>query len=322
MPDQSRDPGAFQYAAHDLSANALRKQLLQGQAGAAALGAMSEALELYSFLSTLPDALVASQKREATRLEKSSREKGPRIEALKVSIDQAAQLSATARWGQARVDRALAAVIEPNDVFHGFISGTGLQLQKGYTVRLVDADGKPRHSAVTEADGYFTMTLKSKEKASPFSAKDETQMALLGEMLQLLGMRNPFASAPLKTPASPLNKEAASKEAPDRVTELASVEILDPSGQRVQQDPVPVDLNSGTVYREYAVESKRDESATKRYVGNSASRELHDTEKLTKQCNFDAIRASHKVYFDSTAAAEKAGYDYCAYCFDRKMSKR
>jgi hypothetical protein len=307
MSDQSKDSGPFQYAAGDLSVDALRKRALEGQMDATALGAMTEALDLYSFMKALPDAFVASQKREAKRLEEFTPEKSPRIEALKVSIDEAQKLQMTARWGQSRIDRTVAAIMEPNDVFHGFVSNTVLQPQKGYTVTLVGTDGKARLSAATGSDGYFTMTLKAREKASPFSGKDAVPTALLAEMLQLFGMRRPGTDAPIKT---------------DKETQIATVEILDPSGRRIQQDPIPVDVNGGTVYREYVVETKETQSATKRYVGNSSTRELHDTEKLTNRCNFDAIKANHKVYFDTTAAAEKAGYDYCAYCFDKTKSKR
>ncbi len=312
MSEKSRDPGAFDFAAGDLSADAVRRKLVQGETQAAALGAVSEALDLYSFMSALPDALVASQKREAKRLEKSSGGKHPRIEALKVSIDEAVQLRETARRGQARVDRALASVFSADDVFHGFVSGSELQVQQGYTVRLVGADGKPRDSAVTASDGYFSITLEARKKTSPVPEKNEQETALLAQMLQMLGMRGSAASAP----------QSARKEPNAPASELASVEILDPSGQRVQQDPIPIDLNSGTIYREYVIAGKGGEAAPKRYVGNTASRELHDTERLTSQCNFDVIRPSHKVYFGATAAAEKAGYDFCAHCFGRKDSKR
>jgi hypothetical protein len=282
---------------------------------------MSEALDLYSFMSSLPDALIASQKREAQRLEKLKGEKGPRVEALKVSMEQAAQLNATARWGRARVDRAMATALEPNDVFHGFVSGSDLQVRKGYTVRLVGADGKQRHSAVTQADGYFTMTLAAKQKGNPFAGKDETQSVLLAEMLQLFGMRGAPASDPVKAPASSLKKGSAAKEKGEEA-ESASVEIVDASGQVVQQDPIPVDLKGGTVYREYLVGGKTGESAPQRYIGNSAKHELHDSEKAKKQCNLEAMSESHKVYFASTEAAEKAGYDYCAHCFGKARSKR
>jgi hypothetical protein len=313
MADKTTNKSFFQFSAENLSASGLRQQLLQGQGEATLLGAMSEALDVYAFMNTLPDELIESQQRELARLKKRPGEQGPRIEALKVSIARAQQLKATSDWGGARINRAIAAATQSGDVFHGFVSGTGLQMRKGYTVRLMGADGKMRHSAVTQEDGYFTMTLKAGDAEGPFPQKNATEAALLGVALQLFGARGSGASASVKS--------AMSKE-PGTQKELATAEILDPSGAMVQEDPVPFDLNGGTVYREYVVEGKAGEGASKRYLGNSAKFELHDSGKLTRQCNVDAMRESHKVYFDSTAEAEKAGYDYCAYCFGKKMSKR
>ncbi|NRF71737.1 hypothetical protein HLB44_32590 [Aquincola sp. S2] len=320
MPEQKNT--GFSYNIPDgFSADAMRDEMLKGKADAALLELMGEALDLYSFMGTLPDALIASQKREAKRLAKFSGEKSPRIEALKASMEQAAQLDTTVRWGRARFDRAVASAIEPNEVFHGFVSGAGLQMQKGYTVRLMGADGKPRQSAFTEADGYFTMTLKARDKTSAYRTNDETRTVLLGELFKVFGMRGSSATASSKAGAATAVNDAPQDTAATE-KDLASVEILDPNGRVVQQDPIPVDVNGGTVYREYLVGSKPGDVVTKRYVGNTASREIHDTQNLKKQCNFDAIRPNHKVEFDSTTAAEKAGYDYCAHCFDRKMSKR
>ena len=315
MPSQSRDTGNSQFFADDISADTLREQLLKPQSDAAIQTAVTTALELFSFMKALPDAFVASQQREVKRLQKLGRDKDPRIEALKVSIEEADTLRATARWGQARVDRALAAIAEPNDVFHGFVSDTELQFLKGYTVRLVgasDTGGKSERSATTESDGYFSITLKEKKKTSGFSVKDETQAILVAQISELFGMTGRTAAAATEAAATSSNMEPAK----------ASVEILDPNGQRVHQDPIPVILNGGSVYREYVIDSKGGRSDTHRYACNPATRELHDTEKLTKRCNFDAIKPNVLVYFDNTAAAEKAGYDYCAYCFGEAKSKR
>jgi hypothetical protein len=252
MADQSKSSSSFQYIAGDVSPARLRDEILQGKAETVAVGAMTEALDLYAFMSALPDALIASQQREARRLEKVKGDKGPRLEAMKASIAQAQQLNATVRSGRARFDRAVTSMLEPNDVFHGFVTGPDLQMQKGYTVRLVGADGQQRHSAVTQADGYFTMTIKSDpaRKASPVPGKGETQMAMLDGLVNLFGMRG--SSGPVKS--------SGVKGEGDSNAELASVEVLDPRGERVQQDPIPVDLNGGTVYREYLVASPKDDT--------------------------------------------------------------
>lgn len=249
MNSQSRNTENSQFFADDLSSDTLRDQLLKAQLDAARQPAVTAALGLFSFMSALPDAFVASQQREAKRLQKLGRDRDPRIEALKVSIEEADKLRATARWGQARFDRALAALAEQNDVFHGFVSDTELQFQKGYTVRIVDASdtsGKSTLSAITESDGYFSITLKATKKTSGFSAKGDIKENLFARMSELFGMTGRAAG----------KAADASAASPDTEAAKASVEILDPNGQRVYQDPFPIIIGSGSVYREYVINSK------------------------------------------------------------------
>ncbi len=66
---------------------------------------------------------------------------------------------------------------------------------------------------------------------------------------------------------------------------------------------------------------EKDRRAT-RFLGNSASRELHDLENEKPGCHIDKIRFDHCVNFKAVKAATHAGYDYCAYCFGKEMSKR
>jgi hypothetical protein len=315
MPKQSRSTGNAKILDAGISADAQREEFLKPQSDAAVQGAVGSALELLSFMSALPDAFVASQQREARRLMKSGRDKGSRIDALKASIEEAEKLRSGARAGQARADRALAALADPNDIFHGFVSDTDLQFQKGYTVRLVGAGrtgAKSEFSAMTEADGYFSITLATKKKPGGFSTANASAAILGAQLSALFGMAGGPATA------------ATGPAAPSATTEKthASVEILDPAGQVFHQDPVPVILNDGSVYREYVVESNSSQGGTQRYIGNPSTRELHDALRVTKRCNFDEIKPNVRVYFDSTAAAEKAGYDYCAYCFGKAKSKR
>lgn len=315
MPSQSRDTGNPSFFADDLSVDTMRDELLKAQLEAVRKPAVETALELFSFMSSLPDAFVASQLREVERLKKYGKEKDPRIEALKVSIEEVDKLRATARSGQARVERALAGLTEQSDVFHGFVSDIELQPQPGYTVMLVgagDAGGKSELVAKTESDGYFSITLKKQKKTSGFSAKDQTHDILYAQMSKLFGVASQAAAS--------VKDESATSSKAEAVQ--ASVEILDPNGQLIHQDPIPVIFDSGSIYREYVIDSKDSSSGTQRYAGNPASRELHDTQKLTKRCNFNTINPSELVYFDSTAAAEKAGYDYCAHCFGKAKSKR
>ena len=61
---------------------------------------------------------------------------------------------------------------------------------------------------------------------------------------------------------------------------------------------------------------------TTRYLGNSATRELHDLKNEKKRCQIDAIRFDHRVSFKAPEQAIAAGYDYCAYCFGKEKSQR
>lgn len=59
-----------------------------------------------------------------------------------------------------------------------------------------------------------------------------------------------------------------------------------------------------------------------RYLGNSATRELHDLNNEKTGCRIDKMRFDHMVNFKTIKMAEGAGYDFCAYCFGKEKSKR
>lgn len=63
-------------------------------------------------------------------------------------------------------------------------------------------------------------------------------------------------------------------------------------------------------------------STKTRYLGNSATRELHDMNNITKRCQIDGIKTEHRVAFKIEKDAEASGYDYCAYCFGKRRSRR
>ncbi len=52
-----------------------------------------------------------------------------------------------------------------------------------------------------------------------------------------------------------------------------------------------------------------------RYCGNAATREVHDLDKESPNCQIDElIRAGHDRPFNLLADAHAAGYDNCAWC--------
>ena len=60
----------------------------------------------------------------------------------------------------------------------------------------------------------------------------------------------------------------------------------------------------------------------KRYLGNAHTRELHDLQKVTPQCQIDEIPVDRRFFVSRIEDALALGYDYCAYCFGRAASRR
>jgi hypothetical protein len=58
------------------------------------------------------------------------------------------------------------------------------------------------------------------------------------------------------------------------------------------------------------------------FLGNSATRELHNLKNEKPGCQLAAMRPDHRVYFRNEAEAERVGYDFCAYCYGKARSKR
>ena len=53
-----------------------------------------------------------------------------------------------------------------------------------------------------------------------------------------------------------------------------------------------------------------------------STRELHDLDNEKPACQIAEIRPDHRFYFQSEEQARTLGYDFCAYCFGKKRSKR
>lgn len=59
-----------------------------------------------------------------------------------------------------------------------------------------------------------------------------------------------------------------------------------------------------------------------RYLGNTATTELHDLDNEEPNCQIDEVRFDRRYYFVDIETARAAGYDFCAYCFGREQSVR
>lgn len=58
------------------------------------------------------------------------------------------------------------------------------------------------------------------------------------------------------------------------------------------------------------------------YLGNVISEELHNLENEKPGCQIDEIRSDRRAYFSSPEQAIGVGYDYCAFCFGKELSRR
>ncbi|UVT17580.1 MAG: carboxypeptidase regulatory-like domain-containing protein [Nitrospira sp.] len=310
MNDQAQKNQRPEFLAGEPTAEAIRKQFLDAPLAAARQPAINLGLEVLAFMAALPDAFVASEERELNRLSRTvERDNDPRMERLKVSIARATELRTTSQQGKARIDRTLVALSGEGTVFHGFVSDIAFAPQKGLTVRLTaarDGDkGETFASTTTNADGYFSIPFDRPSGKIRKGRPSEPNVKSSERMAEKLS-----------------RKTASAATAGDGNEVLARVEILDAKGVVIHEDPVPLVVNAGTVYREYVIEPKEGTNDRARYAGNPATREFHDTQNLTKRCRFDAVKSSGPIYFGSSAEAEKAGYHHCAYCFGKTKSKR
>jgi hypothetical protein len=239
MATQSRKSGIPEFFADTQSAESLRRKFIEAPMEAAGQSALGSAVELATLMSILPDAFVASQRRELERIKRSGNENDPRVAALQTSIEQAGVLQTMALRGQTRVQRALVAVASNDNVFHGFVSDADFAPLKGLTVRLTGtktADAKA-FSATTDADGYFSIDLGTKKSTPRDSGAKASPINMSQRIADL------FAGLGQDTTAAP----AGSPE-----TSVGQVDILK-NDKLLYHDPTFIALNEGSIYREYVI---------------------------------------------------------------------
>ena len=231
----------------------IRRRFIEAPADASAPAALASALEIASVLTKLPDIFIASQNKELERLRATAGENNSRANALQASIEQAQELTATAEKGQARVQRVATSVAAGQKVFHGFVSAPGLEPVAGLTVRLTERKaGGATGTATTDEDGYFSMPLGPKELGA---AGTKGRAFSLSQQINRL-METPtarVAAINLNASADTANTAAAGQQ-----TEESTVQIFRKK-KLLHEDPIPVDLSKGSVYREYVI--NEDESA-------------------------------------------------------------
>ena len=206
------------------------------RSGADALGLGDDLLELFT---TLPAAVIASERAEYDRLVERHGKDHPRSRQVAEALDAFEGVEAQAARGRARATRAIEAIQASGTAFFGFVTSADGDPLAGYKVRVTGiAAGKLE--AITGDDGYFRIALPAKSASAPTAGRR-------------VSPKRAAASTPAedRTEASPV---------------LAAVEVLDRKGNKVHEDPLPLQIDSGSAYREYRLE------VTERGPGKAVSR--------------------------------------------------
>lgn len=248
MATQSRKTGFPEFFADTQSAENIRRQFIEGPMDAAGQSALGTGIELANLLSILPAAFAASQERELKRIQSSDIENDPRVAALEASIEQAGVLQTMAQRGQVRIERALVAVADKGNVFHGFVSDADLVPLKGLTVRLTGSTATRSNtlSTTTDDDGYFSIALgtKSNKQQEPGAKTGKISLSQrIGDLMAGPGIE------PLPSSSESPNEDAR------------QVEILK-KGKLLYSDPALLARDEGSVYREYVIADTKPSSAS------------------------------------------------------------
>jgi hypothetical protein len=250
MATQSNRSEFPSFFADTKSAETLRRQFIEAPLEGAQQSVLTSGLELANLLSVLPDAFVASQRRELERMKKSGKDNDPRTTALQASIEQTNVLRTTTQRGQARVRRIAVALADSHDLFHGFVSDAESAPLKGLKVRLVDSSktrGAKTLTATTDHDGYFSIPIDAQNNAE--SRAKSSQMNLSERITNLFAGSGKVMNAAASTGSSVASEGGY------------QVEILK-KGEVAYRDPALVSMGEGSVYREYVIAADKPPSAS------------------------------------------------------------
>ena len=102
--------------------------------------------------------------------------------------------------------------------------------------------------------------------------------------------------------------------------------VRNTAGTIAHKDTNPIEpVSGGLVHRDVIVPVVSQAGCgccQTQFLGNSNTRELHDLSNEKPRCYLAKMKPDHRVYFPSVKQAQQADYDFCAYCFNRKQSKR
>lgn len=199
-------------------------------------------------------------------------------------------------------------------VVHGRLLDTSVRPIVDTTVRLVTEAGKPLDlpTAKTDASGYYAISLAPDVAAKLESMKVSIAVGEVGTGLQ------PKAAPRLTlAPGAKILAEVTLTRAEvdtllgkQRSNTATATRVSTPQASAPSKPDGP------------AVPSTGRAEPSGRYLGNSATHEVHDMNNVTPRCQVEEIKAEHRAYFKNRKQALEAGYDYCAYFFGKGTSKR
>ena len=268
----------------------------------------------------------AQLEREQTRLTERYGENDARVQALAARRAVNTLLIADIEHAARRAQMPAPAPDANAWIVHGHVFGPDGSVQADRVLTLHDADGKQLldQQARSDDSGHFILCVTAQTLKDPETGA--TRAA---------GMRFDNAAGAANTLGVYLHvSDIAGKTLHRDMRELQPArgqvdyrEIIlrdDPCGQRPPRGKPDTggSRGDGGDKKETPRGPEADRTPTQPFVGNPATRELHDTQKITKRCKLDAIKPDARVYFANTADAEKAGYDYCAFCFGKDKSRR
>jgi hypothetical protein len=222
----------------------VRRRFIEAPLDASVPAALEAVLEMASVLTRLPEVFIASQNQELERLRSSVGSNDPRFDALQASIEHAEELKATADKAQVRIQRVAGATAAGQKVFHGFVSAPDLTPLAGVSVRLTEqAGGGAKGGATTDEEGYFSLPLERANYTATTGAK--TRDFSLSQRVNKL-----FETRRLDTLDRTEDANADSEK--DATTRESTVQIFR-KNKLIYDDPIPVELDAGSIYREYIV---------------------------------------------------------------------
>jgi len=189
-------------------------------------------------------------------------------------------------------------------------------------VALFGVDGRQVDKvkeAATDVNGNYRLTYKGKQKDIVEVASDQELLGLLR------GMR--IGTAAKEDTGLRINTNID-------IRIQASVFVRASFGKKepVYADSTPMVARPGVShyrdiilnldqYASYKPSKDKDIRST-RFLGNSATRELHDLQNEQNGCRINQMRLDHMFNFKTIKMAQEIGYDFCAYCFGKDKSKR